>query len=177
MLRCTTRVSLNLVSEGLLDTREATPAQTMNAQINTDIQRRKRQGKDPRFEAYGRGMYALAHALDPLGGVIDTNERHVRKRLRSSLHEMDPRAFEELIGTLLTALGFEDVEVTKYSGDGGIDVRAVLTVGGVTDVRTAVQVKRWANNVAGKTVRELRGGLGPRTWADHHAFPFHQRRP
>ncbi len=59
------------------------------------------------------------------------------------------------------ALGFEDVEVTKYSGDGGIDVRADLSVGGVTEVKTAVQVKRWANNVSGKTVRELRGGLGP----------------
>jgi hypothetical protein len=62
---------------------------------------------------------------------------------------------------LLARLGFEDVLVTKYSGDGGIDVRATLTVGGVTDVKTAVQVKRWAKNIAGRTVRELRGGLGP----------------
>jgi hypothetical protein len=74
---------------------------------------------------------------------------------------MDPQAFEHLIASLLNTLGFEDVEVTSYSGDGGIDVRAILTVGGVTDVRTAVQVKRWARNVPGRTVRELRGGLGP----------------
>jgi restriction system protein len=60
---------------------------------------------------------------------------------------------------LLTAIGFEDVEVTRYAGDGGIDVDAVLTVGGVTRVKTAIQVKRWKNNVAGSTVRELRGGL------------------
>jgi hypothetical protein len=74
---------------------------------------------------------------------------------------MDPRAFEDLIGRLLAALGFVDVEVTDYSGDGGVDVRGTLAVGGVTNVRTAIQVKRWANNVSGRTVRELRGGLSP----------------
>lgn len=36
---------------------------------------------------------------------------------------------------------------------------ATLTVGGVTNVKTAIQVKRWKNNVSGSTVRELRGGL------------------
>ena len=64
-----------------------------------------------------------------------------------------------LVGQVLAALGFEDVAVTRYSDDGGIDVDAVLTVGGVTRVKTAVQVKRWAKKLAGKTVRELRGGL------------------
>src|SRR5260370_42591770 len=111
----------------------------MNAQINGDIQKRLRQGGAPRFEALGRGMYRLASPIDPLGGAIDRNNEQVRHQLRTALHDLDPRAFEDLIGTLLSVLGFEDVEVTRYSGDGGIDVRAVLTVGGVTYVRTAVQ--------------------------------------
>ena len=149
------------ISEDLIETRGSTPAQTMNVQINLDIRKRSRLGQAPRFVAYGRGLYGLANPTDPLGGAIDRNNKQVRIRLRETLHEMDPRAFEHLIGELLTTLGFEDVEVTRYSGDGGIDVRAVLTVGGVTDVRTAVQVKRWSNSVAGRTVRELRGGLGP----------------
>lgn len=34
-------------------------------------------------------------------------------------------------------------------------------MGGVTDVRTAIQVKRWSNSVSGRIIRELRGGLGP----------------
>jgi hypothetical protein len=51
--------------------------------------------------------------------------------------------------------------VTKRSGDGGIDVRGVLTVGGVTRVKTAIQVKRWAHNVPDRIVRELRGSIGP----------------
>jgi HJR/Mrr/RecB family endonuclease len=61
--------------------------------------------------------------------------------------------FESLIGELLVALGFVDVEVTRYSKDGGIDLRATLAVGGVTDVKTAIQVKRWSRNIASRTVR------------------------
>ena len=42
-----------------------------------------------------------------------------------------------------------------------LDVEATLTVGGVTKVKTAIQVKRYAekNKIDGSTVRELRGGL------------------
>ncbi len=107
-------------------------------------------------------MYGLATAEHHvLAQAVSVHNASVRKELRDELATMDPKAFEVLIGRLLNELGFEAVEVTKFSGDGGIDVRATLRVGGVTDVRTAVQVKRWANNVAGNTVRELRGGLEP----------------
>lgn len=41
------------------------------------------------------------------------------------------------------------------------DVRATLTVEGLTKVPTAIQVKRWSKNVSSRTVRELRGALGP----------------
>ena len=71
-------------------------------------------------------------------------------------------AFEHLLGELLLALEFEDVEVTRYVGDRGIDLRATLAVGGITDVQTAIQAKRHTSgSVGGPVVRELRGGLGP----------------
>ena len=60
---------------------------------------------------------------------------------------------------LLTEIGFENVEVTGRTGDGGLDVQAELTVGGITRVKTAIQVKRWKHNVPGKVIRELRGAL------------------
>ena len=138
-----------------------TPEATMVAQISQHIRKREAAGRDARFRSYGRGLYGLATPTDPLGGSIDSHNREVRERLREALTTIDPRDFEHLIGALLAALGFEDVEVTKYSGDGGIDVRATLTVGGVTDVKTAVQVKRLSGSVPGKIVQQLRGGLGP----------------
>jgi hypothetical protein len=38
--------------------------------------------------------------------------------------DLTPTQFEELVGQLLAEMGFESIEVTKYGGDGGIDVRS-----------------------------------------------------
>lgn len=149
------------LQDGLVTSDGRTPEATMRAQMYSDIKRRSVSGKPERFRQFGRGLFGLAVPTDPLGGAISEHNVGVRTKLRTVLADLDPRAFEHLIGLLLSTLGFENVEVTKYSGDGGIDVRATLTVGGVTDVMTAIQVKRWSHNVTGRTVRELRGGLGP----------------
>jgi restriction system protein len=149
------------VESGLIEPGGQTPAASMNVAIRQDIKRQDLAGRDQRFRAHGRGMYSLTLTDDPLGGAIQQKNAEVRRQLQERLAELHPQLFEELIGELLTAVGYEDVEVTKYVGDGGIDVRATLTVGGVTRVQTAIQVKRWAKNVSGRTVRELRGALGP----------------
>ena len=75
---------------------------------------------------------------------------------------MDSGEFEELIARLLAEIGFEDIEVTKRSGDGGIDVRGTLVVGDVIRTRMAVQVKKWKpkNNVQAPVVQQVRGSLG-----------------
>lgn len=149
------------VSDELIEPSGQTPAASMNVALRQDIKRKDLSGRDQRFRAHGRGMYSLAVADEPLGGAVHGKNAEVRRQLRERLADLDPQLFEQVIGELLAAIGYEDVEVTKYVGDGGIDVRATLTVGGVTRVQTAIQVKRWARNVSGRTVRELRGALGP----------------
>ena len=67
--------------------------------------------------------------------------------------------FEQLVGSLLQRMGFR-VEKTKASGDGGIDIVAVLEkpiVGG----RYIIQCKRFASNqlVGGPVVREFYGAF------------------
>ena len=148
-------------SEGLLESVGLTPEASMAVAIRQDIKRRELSSYDQRFRAHGRGLYSLTLATDPLGGAIEQKNEEVKSQLRQRLAELDPKLFEELIGELLAAVGYEDVEVTRYVRDGGIDVRATLTVGGLTKVPTAIQVKRWAKNVSSRTVRELRGALGP----------------
>ena len=75
------------------------------------------------------------------------------------LVEMDPFQFEFLVGDLLRALGYINVEVTKRSGDKGIDVTADLSLEGITNVKTVVQVKRFKDGsfISGALVRQLRG--------------------
>lgn len=155
------RITELAVSEDLIKPGGKTPEASMVASITQEVKRRDRSGAEQRFRVHGRGMYGLATPTDPLGGAIDKKNAAVKRRLRVRLEELDPHLFEELIGELLAALGFEDIEVTRYSADGGIDVRGVLAVGGITDIQTAIQVKRWSKNVSGRVVRELRGALGP----------------
>jgi len=82
--------------------------------------------------------------------------------LRERLGEIAPQRFERVIGDLLEAMGYEDVEVVGQSGDRGIDVVGTVQVG-ITVVQEVVQVKRHKNNINRKVVDQLRGAL-----------PYHQ---
>ena len=84
--------------------------------------------------------------------------RHVAARPRA--HRCSATDFENLVAELLAAIGFEGVEVTNSSGDGGIDVRGTLVVGGAVRIRMAVQAKRWKGNVPAPVVQQVRGSLG-----------------
>lgn len=81
-----------------------------------------------------------------------------RERLRERLHGMDPYVFEHLVRDLLEAMGYDDVTVTKQSGDKGVDVAATVQFG-ITSVKEVVQVKRYKSNVQRNHVDELRGAL------------------
>jgi len=149
------------LAAGMLSTKGLTPHQTMYSQLITEIARRTRRGEDQRFVRHPEGLFSLARWAKPgLEGQIARHNRDMRRRLHERLRAMDPAAFEGLIGQLLDALGFTDVEVTKRSGDGGIDVRAVLVVGDVIRTEMAVQVKRWKANVQAPVVQGVRGSLG-----------------
>lgn len=153
-----TRLALE---HGLLHTAGQTPEATLYAQVMSENARRERRGETPRFDRLPRGLIGLTkwHS-NGLAGQIEQHNSEVRHRLLARLKAMPPDDFESLIAQLLTALGFEGVEVTSLSGDGGIDVRGTLVVGDVIRTRMAVQVKRWKNNVQAPTVQQVRGALG-----------------
>ena len=61
---------------------------------------------------------------------IEQHNNRIRKGLRDQLLAMQPEEFEVLVSQLLAEMGFERVEATRRSGDGGIDVRGTLVGGG-----------------------------------------------
>lgn len=71
---------------------------------------------------------------------------------------MNPYKFEHLIGQLLEAMGYEQVEVTKASGDKGVDVVGRVQVG-ITTITEVVQVKRMQSNITRPVIDQLRGAL------------------
>lgn len=89
--------------------------------------------------------------------VHEFNERQ-RKRLLEALATMHPTRFEVLVSELLEAMGYSDVEVTRASGDLGIDVKARIELG-ITEVTEVVQVKRRTGTVQRPVLDQLRGVL------------------
>ena len=82
----------------------------------------------------------------------------VRKDLHELLCDMDPFVFEHLIKRLLEGMQYQDVHVTKKSGDGGVDVVGEIEVG-ITSIREVVQVKRHRGRIPRKDLDALRGSL------------------
>jgi restriction system protein len=82
--------------------------------------------------------------------------------LRERLGNIDPYRFESLVKDLLEAMDYEDVAVTKQSGDKGVDVVANYEFG-ITQIREVVQVKRHQGSITRPVLDQLRGAL-----------PYHQ---
>lgn len=156
------RQLMSLIMErGLVQTKGQTPEASLYAQVLTETKRKAKQGESPRFVMHGKGYIGLAKWLGVgLAFQIEQHNAEVRHKLHRRLLNTAPAMFESLIGQLLIALGFEDVEVTPRWGDGGIDVRGTLVVGEVIRTRMAVQVKRWKHNVQAPIVQQVRGSLG-----------------
>ena len=72
---------------------------------------------------------------------------------------IDPSAFERLIQRLLRESGFSQVEVTGRSGDGGIDGRGIMRLGGMMSFQVIFQCKRWKNSIGASIVRDFRGAM------------------
>lgn len=90
--------------------------------------------------------------------LFDRDRQQIRAQLHELLMNLHPQQFEEFAARLLESVGFTDVEVTKYVGDGGIDGYGNLEMG-VVKVKAAFQVKRWRNNVPPAEVNQFRGAI------------------
>ena len=82
-----------------------------------------------------------------------------REQLAEVLQNMDPYAFERLSQRLLRDCGFSQVEVTKKSGDGGIDGTGKLRINGIFSFNVAFQCKRYKGLVGAGEIRDFRGSL------------------
>lgn len=79
--------------------------------------------------------------------------------LLAVLKAMDPTAFERLSQRMLRESGFTEVEVTKRSGDGGIDGHGIIRIGGLISFPVLFQSKRHAGNIGPDVVRDFRGAM------------------
>jgi len=83
------------------------------------------------------------------------------EQIRSRLLDLSPYRFEHLIKDVLQNRGFMEVEVTKSSGDGGIDLNAFAGEAQDFFLGTFVQfqAKRWRHAVGSIEINNFRGAM------------------
>lgn len=113
---------------------------------------RKRASKNPNAETPEQQM-------EDAGVEVPEEVRPWRKKLHNVLLNMNPYAFERLTQRLLRECGFDDVHVTKKSGDGGIDGTGKLKINGIFSFNIAFQCKRYQGSVGAPDIRDFRGSL------------------
>lgn len=86
-------------------------------------------------------------------------EQTWRTSLLETLLAMSPDAFERLVQRFLRESGFIQVEVTGKSGDGGIDGKGIMRLGGLLSFHVIFQCKRYKGSVSAGLVRDFRGAM------------------
>ena len=80
----------------------------------------------------------------PAGTISDDPEDDQKLDLLSTLRSISPTGFEKVCRELLRESGFENVEVTGGSADGGIDGYGTLEINPFVSFRVLFQCKRYA---------------------------------
>lgn len=94
-----------------------------------------------------------------------SSDSDYRTELLEIIRKLPPAGFERLCQRLLREAGFQQVEVTGRSGDGGIDGKGILQINSLLSIQAVFQSKRYAANalVNVSQIRDLRGAMAGRT--------------
>ena len=106
----------------------------------------------------GTSRYLSMTPLQEVAQSVQAFNQTQREVLRIALSQMRPYRFEQLVRDLLEAMGYDNVEVTRESGDKGVDVVATIEFG-ITTITEVVQVKRYQGNIQRPILDQLRGAL------------------
>ncbi len=91
---------------------------------------------------------------------IDQLEENAISGIRSFVLEKNPYEFQDLVASLLNAMGYHISEVAKRGPDGGIDIIAYNDPLGTTQPRIIVQVKhKPTSNISSDEIQKLAGTL------------------
>ena len=82
-----------------------------------------------------------------------------RTQLLEVLQDLPPEGFERLCQRLLRESGFQQVNVTGRTGDGGIDGNGLLQINPFVSFQVLFQSKRYTGSVGAAQIRDFRGAM------------------
>lgn len=89
----------------------------------------------------------------------DEKELNWKQKLKEILISMNPYGFERLAQIILRECGFMEVEVTRKSGDGGLDGKGILRLNNLVSIPVIFECKRYKDPVGSKKIRNFRGAM------------------
>ncbi len=129
--------------------------------VDAVVQETRKSSGNKSPKASPQGVQNIPEDDDPTNDYAEYPDeaKPWREQLAEVLQNMDPYAFERLSQRLLRECGFSQVEVTKKSGDGGIDGTGKLRINGIFSFNVAFQCKRYKGLVGAGEIRDFRGSL------------------
>ncbi len=100
-----------------------------------------------------------ANAFEDEAVEPEVESRDHRATLLNLIKLLPPAGFERLSQRLLRESGFQQVDVTGRSGDGGIDGIGILQVNPFVSFNVLFQCKRYQGAVTPSQVRDFRGAM------------------
>lgn len=134
-----------------------TPEGVATVHVDKEVVNQTVKQKDKQNEESGSRRVPVESETDSEAFINDPDAW--RDELISVIQSISADAFERLCQRMLRELGFSNVEVTGRSGDGGIDGRGVVKVGGVLSFHVVFQCKRYQGSVSAGLVRDFRGAM------------------
>lgn len=158
-----------LVWEGLLDAGQRgiwslTP-KGVKASLTLEDAKRIQKVHSQRLKSKDVGSTALDLEQKSHGELFDTPQADSESELArflSVLRSLTPKGFEHFCLRVLREAGFEKLEVTGRSNDGGVDGEGVLQVNDLVSFSVIFQCKKWEAAVPPKEIRDLRGAMAGR---------------
>ncbi len=90
---------------------------------------------------------------------VELEELRWQEQALEVVKSISPDAFERLCQRILRESGFTSVEVTGKAGDGGIDGKGVVRLGGLLSFHVIFQCKRYQGSISPSIVRDFRGAM------------------
>lgn len=157
-----------LAKEGYLDSSTRGVWNLTEKGIKSNITQQKAQEIAKKVQRDDKlGGKSLANAdEDELPAPSDSSDAPTgnhRTILLDLMKQMTPNSFERLCQRFLRESGFQQVEVTGRSGDGGIDGRGLLQINPLMSIHVLFQCKKYSGSVGSEAVRNFRGAMTGRT--------------
>jgi len=164
-----TDIASRAIDDGLLETDSQTPAVSMYVSLRAEIKRKEQKQEKQRFVFQGNGYFDLfnrargepAKKTQSALEQIKNSREEATKDLFGRLTNGDSGAhFEAMVGDLLIAMGYSDVEVIGGKDDQGVDIICSKR-DGLSVTRYAIQCKckKLSKQIGPKDISNLRDNL------------------